>query len=983
MSKSWTSTLRLPKSTLPPRPLPQFRAEYLRRCTDDLYKWQAANRTGDKFVLHDGPPYANGGLHVGHGLNKVLKDMILRVQVQEGRRVEYRPGWDCHGLPIELKALGDAQGKGIAEGKGKGMTAVEIRTSARALAAKTVLEQMDAFRSFAVMADWDARWTTMDPDYEIRQLRLFQQMVRDGLIYRKHKPVYWSPSSRTALAEAELEYNENHVSTAAYIRFPIAADAIMDEVRHARGLEGRNLYAIIWTTTPWTLPANRAIAVHDELDYHVVAIHGDAYIVAQQRSDILDPLFPDTRREILWSTKGANLKQLRYANRLRGKSSASQPVIHADFVSADAGSGLVHCAPGHGFDDYAVCSGLGIDAAAPIDDEGHFTRDAFPDAPERLTDASPILKGGSKAVLALLDEHADVLHVERYRHKYPYDWRTKQPVVVRATQQWFADVDSIKAGALAALEHVRFVPDAGRKRLESFVAGRSEWCISRQRAWGVPIPALYDAEGRAVVTDESVDHIISVVRARGIDAWFADPPGEPAWIAPSLNKNKETTTTYRRGTDTMDVWFDSGSSWTLGEGPADVYLEGSDQHRGWFQSSLLTYVAAQKASASSASASSASASPSASSPFKTLITHGFTLDAKGNKMSKSLGNIISPAQVMDGTLLPPLKLRGEAKKAAKGPVYDALGPDALRLWAASSEFTKDVAIGETTLKSIHSVLIRYRTILRMLLGSMHPAARTAPLTAADSIALVQLEDVTADVRAAFAAHEFYRAFAAINRWVANDLSAFYLEASKDRLYCGDGGGVIEPVFHGLLRMLAPMAPLLVEEAWAHRPAWMQQDASLTHPLRALASTPLFDPARLTHAPAVLRADLPLLLSVHGAVKAALERARLAKTLGSSLQSAVVVAVPAARSAAVLARYAADLEALFVVSSVEVRLGDALPEAPFAQAFEVDGARGVVGVLPPQGCKCSRCWRYVAEAEDSLCGRCEEAVEALEAGEGQP
>ncbi|CRK33950.1 hypothetical protein BN1708_006212, partial [Verticillium longisporum] len=944
-----------------PRPLPQFRAEYLRRCTDDLYKWQAANRTGDKFVLHDGPPYANGGLHVGHGLNKVLKDMILRVQVQEGRPVEYRPGWDCHGLPIELKALGDAQGKG--------MTAVEIRKSARALASKTVLEQMDGFRSFAVMADWDARWTTMDPDYEIRQLRLFQQMVRDGLIYRKHKPVYWSPSSRTALAEAELEYNENHVSTAAYIRFPIAADSIMDEVRHARAFEGGNLYAVIWTTTPWTLPANRVIAVHDELDYHVVAVNGDAYIVAQARGDILDTLFPDTRREILWSTKGANLKQLRYANRLRGKSAALQPIIHADFVSADSGSGLVHCAPGHGFDDYAVCSGMGIDAAAPIDDEGNFTKDAFPDAPERLTEASPILKGGSKAVLKLLEEHADVLHVEKYKHKYPYDWRTKQPVVIRATQQWFADVDSIKDSTLAALRDVKFVPDAGRKRLESFVVGRSEWCISRQRAWGVPIPALYDAEGHAIVTDESVDHIISVIRERGIDAWFADTPEEPAWIAPSLPEG----TTYRRGTDTMDVWFDSGSSWTQSEGQADVYLEGSDQHRGWFQSSLLTYVAAQKASAS----------PSASrSPFKTLITHGFTLDAKGKKMSKSLGNIIAPAQVMDGTLLPPLKLRGEAKKAAKGPVYDALGPDALRLWTASSEFTKDVAIGETTLKSIHSVLIRYRTILRMLLGSMHPAARTAPLTAADSIALVQLEDVTADVRAAFAAHEFYRAFAAINRWVANDLSAFYLEASKDRLYCGDGGGVIEPVFHGFLRMLAPMAPLLVEETWAHRPAWMQQDASLTHPLHALASTPLFDPSRLTHDPAAIRADLPLLMSVHTAVKAALERARLAKMLGSSLQSAVVVSVPAARSAAVLARYAADLEALFVVSSVDVRVSDAPPEAPFAQEFEVDGEKGVVSVLPPKGCKCSRCWRYVAEAEDSLCGRCEEAVEALEAVEGQ-
>ncbi|KAM0517551.1 hypothetical protein ACHAPS_008117 [Verticillium nonalfalfae] len=940
-----------------------FRAEYLRRCTDDLYKWQAAHRTGDKLVLHDGPPYANGGLHVGHGLNKVLKDMILRVQVQEGRPVEYRPGWDCHGLPIELKALSDAQGKG--------MTAVEIRTAARALAAKTVREQMDGFRSFGVMADWDARWTTMDPDYEIRQLRLFQQMVRDGLIYRKHKPVYWSPSSRTALAEAELEYNENHVSTAAYVRFPIiAADAVMDELRRARaGFEGGHLYAIIWTTTPWTLPANRAMAVHDELDYDVVAIRGDAYIVAQARSEILDTLFPDTRREILWSTKGANLKQLRYANRLRGRAAASQPVIHADFVSADSGSGLVHCAPGHGFDDYAVCSGLGIDAAAPIDDEGHFTRDAFPDAPERLTEASPILKGGSKAVLKLLEEHADVLHVEKYKHKYPYDWRTKQPVVIRATQQWFADVDSIKDSTLAALRDVKFVPDAGRKRLESFVVGRSEWCISRQRAWGVPIPALYDAEGRAVVTDESVDHIISVIRARGIDAWFADAPEEPAWIAPSLPRGN---TTYRRGTDTMDVWFDSGSSWTQSEGQADVYLEGSDQHRGWFQSSLLTYVAAQR--------QKASAAPSVSrAPFKTLVTHGFTLDAKGKKMSKSLGNIISPAQVMDGTLLPPLKLRGEAKKAAKGPVYDALGPDALRLWAASSEFTKDVAIGATTLQSIHSVLIRYRTILRMLLGSMHPAARTAPLTAADSIALVQLEDVTADVRAAFAAHEFYRAFAAVNRWVANDLSAFYLEASKDRLYCGDGGGVIEPVFHGFLRMLAPMAPLLVEEAWAHRPAWMQRDASLTHPLHALASTPLFDPARLTHDPAALRADLPLLLSVHAAVKAALERARLAKRLGSSLQSAVVVSVPAAPSAAVLARYAADLDALFVVSSVEVRVGAAPPEAPFAQEFEADaGTKGVVSVLPPTGCKCSRCWRYVAEAEDSLCGRCEEAVEALEA-----
>ena len=411
-------------------------------------------------------------------------------------------------------------------------------------------------------------------------------------------------------------------------------------------------------------------------------------------------------------------------------------------------------------------------------------------------------------MLKILDEHADVLHVEKYKHKYPYDWRTKQPVVIRATAQWFADVDSIKDMALEALKTVKFVPETGRKRLENFVVGRSEWCISRQRAWGVPIPALFDKEGNAVVTDESVDHIISVIRERGIDAWFADPADDPAWILPSLEGE------YRRGADTMDVWFDSGSSWTLADGQADVYLEGSDQHRGWFQSSLLTHVASQRANGHKGAPVS---------PFKTLVTHGFTLDQKGKKMSKSIGNIISPAHVMDGTLLPPVKLRGKEKKAATGPTYDSLGADALRLWAASSEFTKDVAIGDVVLKSVHTALIRYRTILRMLLGSMHESARTMPVTAVDSIALVQLQDVMKEVHTAFDNHEFYKAFSALNRWVANDLSAFYLEASKDRLYCGDGGGVLEPIFHGFMRMLAPITPLLVEEAWEHRPEWMQAD----------------------------------------------------------------------------------------------------------------------------------------------------------------
>ncbi|KAK1985002.1 isoleucyl-tRNA synthetase [Colletotrichum cereale] len=949
MSKSWASTLRLPKSTFPPRPLSQFRADYLRRSADDLYQWQLSNESRPTFALHDGPPYANGGLHVGHALNKILKDMINRFKVQQGYRIRYRPGWDCHGLPIEMKAVGTSGGKD--------MTATEIRKAARQLASATVLEQMDGFRSYGVMGDWDARWTTMDPDFEVRQLRLFQQMVRRGLIYRKSKPVYWSPSSRTALAEAELEYNENHVSTAAYVRYPIIGGPSL------AGLSGQ-LYAIIWTTTPWTLPANRAIAVHDDLDYAVMSVDGSAYLTAVSRLDAVKALFTEEEPQVVVaSIKGSELTGLKYHNRLQGVRSAPQPVIHAGFVSADSGTGLVHIAPGHGFEDYETCAELGIDAFAPIDDEGNFTREAFPDAPEKLTEASSILKGGSKAVLALMQD--DVLSAAKYKHKYPYDWRTKQPVVMRSTAQWFADVDSIKDDAVNALKDVKFVPASGRNRLESFVVGRSEWCISRQRAWGVPIPALYNADGDAVVTEESVDHIISVIQQRGIDAWFSDAPDEPAWVAPSLKGQ------FRRGTDTMDVWFDSGSSWTESNGQADVYLEGSDQHRGWFQSSLLSYVAAQRAE--SDGATQAQPKP----PFKTLMTHGFTLDQAGKKMSKSIGNTITPAQIMDGTLLPPIKVRGKAKVAGAGPTYEALGPDALRLWAASSEYTKDVAVGQAVLKSVHTILVKYRTIIKMLTGSMHESARTAPTTVLDHIALVQLKDVAEEVRRAFAAHEFYKAFNALNRWVANDLSAFYLEAMKDRLYCGDGGGVLEPIFLGFLRMLSPMTPLLVEEAWDHRPDFMKADRALLHPLYTPHDAPLHDRAPSAVGEATLRRDLPVLMSVSGAVKAALEKGRLAKVLGSSLQSSVVVTTEDRAVAGVLGKYDEELEAMFVVSSVqtnaEVPPGSAWR---YDEAFEVDGARGTVSVLPPEEHKCPRCWRYVAPKEDALCGRCEDAVTSL-------
>lgn len=474
----------------------------------------------------------------------------------------------------------------------------------------------------------------MDPNFVKNQLAVFLEMVKKGLIFRRYKPVYWSPSSRTALAEAELEYNDNHKSTAVYVAFSLTkVSSALGSLKNKNGesLAG-NLCAVIWTTTPWTLPANRIIAIHRDLEYCVIEHQNKYLIIAKtQVQNVANICFPEEPIiYVIDSIMGADLEGAEYTNIMRGEKAEPQLLIHADFVSEDSGSGLVHCAPDHGMDDYEVCMKHGISGFAVLDDGGCYTSSAFPNNPSRLEGIS-VLKNGSKEVISILGDR--VLGVHTIRHKYPYDWRTKQPVIVRATEQWFADVGSIKNQALKNLEAVKFIPETGRRRLESFVKGRSEWCISRQRAWGVPIPALYNEDGVAVLNESSVKHIMAVIDERGIDAWWTDAEDDKGWICPNL-----PAAHYRRGKDTMDVWFDSGSSWTLTEGPADIYCEGTDQHRGWFQSSLLTYTSAAK--------------NNNNAPYKTLITHGMTLDNKGKKMSKSIGNGIVPSQVMEGSLLP-------------------------------------------------------------------------------------------------------------------------------------------------------------------------------------------------------------------------------------------------------------------------------------------------------------------------------------------
>lgn len=1000
LSTSWSSTLRLPRSTFPPRASQVEQTRYLEACTNDLYAWQRRERpTSNTFVLHDGPPYANGSLHVGHALNKILKDIVCRFQLSQGKRIDYVPGWDCHGLPIEVKVLQHQRELGNI-GNNRQLGAVGVRRAARELASRTIEEQKKGFQGWGIMADWENAWWTMDKGFELKQLGVFKEMVAKGMIYRRHKPVYWSPSSRTALAEAELEYKDDHKSLAAFVKFPMRKPS--SSLLARPGVDPHNLSALIWTTTPWTLPANKAIAIHENIEYSIIRTqaHGQL-LLATSRVPQVSESFNEPPDVIAENIRGSELRGSLYQNTLLGEHAALQPLLHADFVSADSGSGLVHCAPGHGMEDYELCLKYGIDVIAPVDNEGCFTHEAMPDHPEIL-EGKEVLKDGNKAVLEHLTKFGHVVGRHSYKHKYPYDWRSKLPVIIRATEQWFADVGGIREAALFSLNEVNFIPEGGKARLESFIKGRTEWCISRQRAWGVPIPALYHSEtGTALLTSDSVSHIMKVIAGRGIDAWWTDAEYDPAWTPPNLWEESGKTM-YRRGKDTMDVWFDSGTSWTQiqqrnTEGShhlADVYLEGTDQHRGWFQSSLLTHIAHQT--------ESSSRSIPAKAPFGTLITHGFTLDQHGRKMSKSLGNVISPDEIISGTLLPSLKkkkkVKGETTSDTK-PTYDAMGPDALRLWAAASDYTKDIIIGQPVLKVVHSGLQKYRVTMKLLIGALEDfdpssAVRYDDLTKIDKMALLQLSTVTTKTVEGYQSYDFYKAVNAINKWVNNDLSAFYVESIKDRLYADHPDGInrraVQTVLYHIYRyiqaMLAPITPLLIEETWNYTPQALKNKDG--HPLKRIFPT---IPSEWDND--ALAMDLPYLLAANTAVKATQEIARSEKKMGSSLQCSVLLVfsnkeTAETNSAVELFKgYGDELESLFVVSGVEITAGSDLPPKlevamwHYRTDFDMpDGQKATAYVYAPEKAKCVRCWRYAAatdaKPEEALCNRCVDVIQGL-------
>ncbi len=914
----YKDTLLMPKTDFPMRGnLPNREPQMQEKWSEmDIYK-KVQERTKGRpfFILHDGPPYANGDIHMGHALNKVLKDFIVRYKSMSGYHSPYVPGWDTHGLPIETALT---KNKKVNR---KEMSVAEFRKLCEEYAYDQVDRQRDQFMRLGVTGDWFNPYITLKPEYEAQQIKVFGDMARNGLIYKGLKPVYWSPSSESALAEAEIEYQDKR-SASIYVAFSVV---------DGKGvLEGDESF-IIWTTTPWTIPANLGISVHPELDYSIVKVEDKKFVIATELLEAVTKELEWETAEVVKTVKGKELEHVLAKHPLYDRTSL---VMLGEHVTTDAGTGCVHTAPGHGEDDFVVGQKYGLDVLCPVDSRGYMTNEAA--GFEGL-----FYDEANKPITEKLTEVGALLKLSFITHSYPHDWRTKKPTIFRATAQWFASIDKIRDQLLEAVAETKWVPAWGETRLHNMVRDRGDWCISRQRAWGVPIPVFYAENGEAIITDETINHVSALFREHGSNIWFEKeakdllPEGFTHLGSPNGHFSKET--------DIMDVWFDSGSShqsvleerYDL-QRPADLYLEGSDQYRGWFNSSLTTGVAV-----------------TGKAPYKGILSHGFALDGQGRKMSKSLGNVVLPSKVMN-----------------------QLGADILRLWVASVDYQADVRVSDDILKQVAEVYRKIRNTFRFLLGNLadfdpnQHAVNVENLRDVDKYMLVKLNNLMSKVKKGYDEYEFATIYHAVHNFCAIELSSFYLDFAKDILYIeatdNSERRAIQTVLYetllALTKLVAPILPHTADEVWSHISFVQEESVQLVDMPEALSISNSDEIEKKWDAFMELRDD----------VLKALEVARNEKVIGKSL-TAHVTLYPNVSTKELLDSIEENVQQLFIVSGLTVETSkETAPEN--AHVFE----NVAITIENAKGETCERCWVVtptVGEDTDhpTLCPRCASVV----------
>lgn len=938
----YNDTMQLPKTGFPMRGgLPKNEPKRLAAWYENhVYEQlQKKNEGHKKFVLHDGPPYANGPIHIGHAMNKISKDIIMRYHAMQGEQTPYVPGWDCHGQPIEHKVE-----EMLGTKKFNATPTAKIRELCNKFAVENIDLQREGFKRLGVLGDWDNPYLTLYHEHDAADIEVFKAMFDKGMIYRGRKPVHWCKHCHTALAEAEIEYSDE-VSPSVFVRFELI------DVPEALRSAGVPVDVVIWTTTPWTLPANVGVALLADADYIAVEAEGRLGIMAKALwekvfhgvAGIEDACLyvPEGATEP-WSVHGEELVDITYTHPIF--SDVQGRIVTADYVTLEDGTGCVHTAPGHGVDDYYTGMRCNLPIIMPVDDDGHFY------AGDGLGTGGPFsgmdTDEANPHIIEFLRERGTLIAEKKINHSYPHCWRCKNPVIFRATDQWFVSMDetNLRGEALdQVLNHVTWYPDHAKNRIGSMVEGRPDWCISRQRNWGVPIPSYTCADcGEKVMNDATLDAVIALFKEKGSDAWFTDAPEEylgEACVCPKCGGHH-----LKADRDILDVWWDSGVSWKAVcenreelEYPADMYLEGSDQHRGWFQSSLLTSVGANGVA-----------------PYKAVVSQGFTLDGQGRKMSKSLGNVIDPNKVCD-----------------------EMGADIIRLWVASVDTSTDVAIDHEILARTSDAYRRFRNTFRFLLGELEgqfePETDGVPfsdLTALDQLMVARLTQVQAEVDAAYAGYEFNRAYRVLYDFVVTELSNVYLDALKDRLYCEKPGSlarrsaqtVLAELLSMLLRDLQPILVFTCDEVMAYAPAGCRGGETYAAMLDWYQAPISVEEAN--EYSEVLTAALTL----RGAVTKALEDARAAGTFTKSQEVRISATVPSSDFALLTGERGIDLAEFFIVSEVALMENEDAEDDGIT--VTVDAARGE---------RCDRCWNYREDTgmhgeHEHICSRCAAALE---------